>query len=161
MVPVAGNPGGDGLVVLVGRLLGYFYIQCEMALPGKSLEKTIASMLCSCLIDLNTRQAAAKAAGADAVQLGDVHLILYVWGCSDQDIAALTKESVLAEVTAKIRSVGVNASASAGTVDEDYVCSFVHQYWENVHVVGGTALRKWLPESFLPFPMLFEKLEGV
>ena len=41
------------------------------------------------------------------------------------------------------------------------VVDFVNLYWQNVHILGTTRLQRWLPESFLPFPMLFERLEAI
>ena len=149
MVPRNGQAGFDGIVAIGENLPSLWYLQCKVSLPVQSLERSIASSLCHCLLDHIRR--------APAVPIGDVHLVLYVWGCVDGAAAGVEKEAVSALVCSQLTAMG-ESSALAPGVDEACVRGFVELHWGNVHIVGDSRLRQWLPESFLPFPMLFARL---
>ena len=86
-----------------------------------------------------------------------MHLVFYVWGCGDDAVAGVEKEDVVALVSNQLKSM-VESSALAPGISEAYIRNFIELHWVNIHIVGKTRLRQWLPESFLAFPMLFARL---
>ena len=84
---------------------------------------------------------------------------MYLWGLQDTDITAIDKELVRALIPDKLADM--KATTSALDVVEADVMNFLGLHWSNVHILGTTRLQRWLPESFLPFPMLFERLKDV
>ena len=98
-----------------------------------------------------------RAIGAEAVPISDVHLVVYIWGLNDAEISGIDKERVCARVSDKLV---LKKGAGESDRDESEIVEFVDQHWHNVHILGTKRLLRWVPESFLPFPMLLERLEA-
>ena len=40
-----------------------------------------------------------------------------------------------------------------------YVTQYMDAHWDNIHLVEQSVLRTWLHPSFIPFPLLFTRVE--
>ena len=156
IVPPDNQPGFDGLVLINTLRRSRWYLQCKVSLPSASMEEVVAKSVCYCLRDLLLRDGASGGAGACAVPLSDVHVIFYLWNFTDHDITKLKASQ--SAVLARIPKLFEDQFKDDPLLSMAYVTDYLESCWDNVHFVGETKCRQWLPRSFLPFPILFTEI---
>jgi hypothetical protein len=161
MVPQSGQDTGfDGLVLLKDELPSSWYLQMKISRPSTPVVDVLASMVSYCLRDHSARGA--------SMALDQVHMVLYVWNNMEEEqksVGGIKWRNVSpATISARIQqmfnsSSGPMKSLRCDGFNEGYVIIYVTNHWQNIHIVGEDGLRKWLPASFLPFPILFTRVE--
>jgi hypothetical protein len=156
IVPPDNQPGFDGLVLINTLRRSRWYLQCKVSLPSASMEIVVTKSVCYCLRDQLLRGGASGGTGACAVPLPDVHVIFYLWNFTDHDMTKLKASQ--SAVLASIPKLFDNQFKDDPLLSMAYVSNFLELCWNNVHFVGETKCRQWLPKSFLPFPILFTEI---
>ena len=80
-------------------------------------------------------------------------MVFYLWNVPISEITKMkaSRPAVMAVLPTLINNIFIeDRSSMAASVRE-----FLDNYWNNVHFVGETKLRQWLPKSFVPFPVIF------
>ena len=159
-VPPSGQSGFDGLVLLKDEVPSSWYLQMKISRPGKPVVDVLASMVSYCLKDHSER--------GTSMALDQVHMVLYVWNDREEEqksVGGIKWQNVSpATISAQIQhmfnsSSGPMKSLRCDDFKEDHVISYVTNHWQNIHIVGEDLLRKWLPASFIPFPILLTRVE--
>ena len=158
LIPRDGQAGFDGLVLLDGQVPSRWYTHMKLSRPSKPLAAVLSSVICQCLLDHSQRSA--------SIALGEVHIVVYIWEDTEPSWGSVTQDSVIPLISDQVQqmlntSAGVRTSPGGGGFNLKYVMDYVTNHWCNIHIVGEKGLREWLPPSFIPFPILFARVENV
>ena len=84
-----------------------------------------------------------------------IHLLLYSWGLQDTDLKRINKERMRRLIPSKLAVMDKHSALVLVKAD---VKEFADNHWHNVHILGSTQCLKWVPESSIPFLLLFKIL---
>ena len=148
LIQINSTAGYDALLVLhteETETKAFFYLQMKLAPPNSSLidvvSKMIQNNLNHYLSDSNQVLSIERKAENNVVD--DLHMVLYIWGLSDDELRNQVSQDMVLE---KLKN--------------EQARKYAQDHWGKIHLVGINSLKSWINPTMIPLAKLFNDLEN-